>query len=259
MSRASVDHVLELDTKQVTLGTGAETLDWGAGRPLPDPAGPLSIDIHRYSRTAADTTFPLEYAFHLLSRVRGKTVVDLGCGEGMTTVILGALGARVLTVDSSQANLIRAARHAAANGSGAQVNLVQWESGPLPLADAIADHVLCAGICAQADPVVTARQIRRILKPGGTAVFEAPVIRSPLLEAIRKCRHEYTPAKRGALTPDDIDAISRGVGFPGRRCEFCIIPRPLPRETFLDCLAGRYFGFTRRFAALVVWEARKES
>src|SRR5215469_10611222 len=41
---------------------------------------PTQVD--RYSAPPADATYSLEYAFYLLGDVRGKTVVDLGCGHG---------------------------------------------------------------------------------------------------------------------------------------------------------------------------------
>ena len=247
-------------SKQVTLERNVESLDWRPGEhPLPASLVTPAESIRRYAQPAANSLFPLEYAFHLLSGLPGKTVVDLGCGVGLNTAILAALGARVLSIDASEANLVQTARRARANGVSRQVELVRWETGPLPVADASADHVLCSGICGQANPVTAARQIRRILKPGGTAIFEAPSIRSPLLEAIHKCREEYAPSRPGALTTAEIDAISRAVGFAGRRREFCLIPRLLPRETILEAALARYLRFTHRFASLVVWEARKES
>ena len=37
-------------------------------------------NIERYLNPPADTAYALEYAYHLLGDVRGKTVLDLGCG-----------------------------------------------------------------------------------------------------------------------------------------------------------------------------------
>src|ERR1700694_2642909 len=47
---------------------------------------PMERDqIDRYLNPPADTPYGLEYAFHLLGDVRGKTVLDLGCGTGENT------------------------------------------------------------------------------------------------------------------------------------------------------------------------------
>src|SRR5213594_3813015 len=69
-------------------------------------------EIGRYCRPPADTVFPLEYAFHLFGGIQGKTILDLGCGEGLNTIVLAGLGANVLSVDSSEKNLAATRRRA---------------------------------------------------------------------------------------------------------------------------------------------------
>ena len=41
--------------------------------------------IDRYLNPPRDTPFALEYAFYLLGDIRGKTVLDFGCGRGGTS------------------------------------------------------------------------------------------------------------------------------------------------------------------------------
>jgi SAM-dependent methyltransferase len=57
--------------------------------------------IARYLDPPSDTHYPLEYAFHLLGDIRGKTVLDLGCGTGENLVPLVERGARVIEIDIS--------------------------------------------------------------------------------------------------------------------------------------------------------------
>src|SRR5258706_9195569 len=57
--------------------------------------------IERYMDPPASSVYPLEYAFHLLGDVRGKVVLDLGCGSGESTVPLAKRGARVIGMDIS--------------------------------------------------------------------------------------------------------------------------------------------------------------
>src|SRR5215471_11601746 len=59
------------------------------------------VEVQRYLDPPADTPFPLEYAFYLLGKVDGKTVLDLGCGSGESIPALVARGARVVGVDLS--------------------------------------------------------------------------------------------------------------------------------------------------------------
>src|SRR6202046_1336618 len=65
--------------------------------------------IDRYLNPPRDTPFALEYAFYLLGDVRGKTVLDFGCGTGENAVPLVKLGARVIGMDISP-DLIALAR-----------------------------------------------------------------------------------------------------------------------------------------------------
>jgi SAM-dependent methyltransferase len=41
--------------------------------------------IARYLNPPADTAYYLEYAYHLLGDVRGRRVLDFGCGNGENT------------------------------------------------------------------------------------------------------------------------------------------------------------------------------
>src|ERR1039458_8254567 len=62
---------------------------------------PNRRQVERYLNPPSDTAFPLEYAFWLLGEVRGKTVLDFGCGSGENTVPLVERGARVIGIDIS--------------------------------------------------------------------------------------------------------------------------------------------------------------
>jgi SAM-dependent methyltransferase len=205
-----------------------------------------SGSIRRYNRPNENTVFPLEYAFHLLGDITDKTVVDLSCSEGRNALILAALGAHVICVDSSEERLNIAAQGARVNGVASRVEPLVWESAAIPVAAGSADHVLGNGTINQADSVVTARQIRRILKPSGTAVFETPLPFLSLLAAIT----ETTTDSRPPLTRADVEAACRAVGVPGRRREFW------PR--WVDGRVLRRFQFARHFATSLVWEACKE-
>ena len=61
---------------------------------------PKRDQVERYLNPPSDTAFPLEYAFSLLGDVRGKTVLDFGCGAGENLVPLVERGARVIRMDT---------------------------------------------------------------------------------------------------------------------------------------------------------------
>jgi SAM-dependent methyltransferase len=242
-----------------------------------DPMLVPASQIRRYDYPQENTLFPLEYAFHLLGDLVDKTVVDLSCGEGLTTVILAKLGARVVAVSASEQHLDTTARRASVNGVSARVELLHWQGGAIPVGDGRAHHVICNGVFTPANSLVTARQLRRVLKPGGTAVIEAAMALPGPLGAItnRNVDDEGKSSVAGqALGRVDVEAACRAVGAAGRRREFWLVTRLLSRNSGnsqgvasdtvkwaqrLDARVLRRFQFARRFAASLVWEARKES
>jgi SAM-dependent methyltransferase len=227
-------------------------------------------EIDRYCRPPADTVFPLEYAFHLFGATQGKTIVDLGCGEGLNTIILAGLGAHVFSIDSSEKNLDATCRRASANGVRGNVTLLKSDRTTIPVRDNQADHVLCSSICHYSDPVATARQIRRLLRPGGTVVFNETVYTPLLLALSNSLRPQDSTHPRRFLTPPLVNAISRAVGMGGRRREFSMTVRLLDRlgvsslsatgmfSHRMDARLLRRFAALRQLASQIVWEARKE-
>jgi SAM-dependent methyltransferase len=183
-------------------------------------------NILRYDHPSPDTRFPLEYAFHLLGDLAGKTIVDFGCGDGLNTVILAGLGAKVIAVDISETSLETTANRIQANRLERNVLLVHGDAAGIPVADGAVDAVLCAATLQHVDCLAAARQIRRILKPGGIASFIEKVTGSSWL-----ARQRGLP-----LTITQTHAVSRAVGTPGRSRKF-----------------------RRLLASRLVWEARKES
>lgn len=108
-----------------------------------------------------------------LGEVRGKDVLELGCGAGQWSAALSDLGARVVGIDLSAIQLAHARR------TGLTVPLVQGSAEELPFREASFDLVFCDhGALGFADPHRCVPEVARILRPGGNLVFS---IASPLL------------------------------------------------------------------------------
>jgi len=217
--------------------------------------------IRRYEQPSVDSPFPLEYAFYLLGDLAGKTVVDLGCKEGLTTLILAVLGANVISVDATESNLALTAERARANGLEHTITLLHLKSARIPVDDARADRVLCTGRPLGFDCLALARQIRRVLKPGGAAAFVQP------LTFITWFRKFKASLQQQPLTLDLVEGMSRAVGLAGRRRKFSMTTRALTRIS-VQTKAGfsnefdkwllRHGACGPGLRSLVVWEARKE-
>jgi SAM-dependent methyltransferase len=119
-----------------------------------------------------------------LGEVAGRRVLDLGCGHGMAAVVLARRGARVTAVDLSQGYLHEAQRRCAANG--VSLNLVQAPGECLPFADGSFDRIWGNAVLHHLDLGQAGRELRRVLAPGGVAVFCEPWGENPLLGWARR-------------------------------------------------------------------------
>lgn len=158
-------------------------------------------DLQRYSAPAADTPYSLEYCAHLLGDLTGKTVVDFGCGAGENSVLLATRHAQVIGLDISPNQLERAEERMTLHGfqSGYEFRAVSClETG---LADHSVDGVLAIAILHHLvfDLAAAAREISRILKPGGFLILKEPVRDNGLARMFRR----GVPAKGDDISPGE--------------------------------------------------------
>jgi ubiquinone/menaquinone biosynthesis C-methylase UbiE len=121
-----------------------------------------------------------EYHFdklhHLLSLIpfdglAGRRVLDLGCGTGVDLVRFARGKARVVGVDLAE-SAIRLARLNVGHQNLA-AGLVAGDGERLPFADNQFDYVFAHGVVQYtADGRRLVEEVRRVLKPGGEAVFQ---------------------------------------------------------------------------------------
>jgi SAM-dependent methyltransferase len=177
---------------------------------LHTPSRQLAADeaqVARYMAPPLDSVFPLEYAYALLGNVAGRTVLDLGCGSGENSLLLARRGAEVIGVDISESLLALARERLAVNGcASAPVHFVPASAHRLPIPDASVDVVLGIAILHHLDLDATSREVFRVLRPGGRAVFEEPVRDSKLFRAVRNLipyrAPDVSPFERPLTTPE---------------------------------------------------------
>src|SRR5262245_38597033 len=122
-------------------------------------------------------------ALEQLGDVSGLRVLDYGCGHAMAGIVLARRGARVTAFDLSAGYLAEAHRRATANGVA--LDLVQADGERLPFADATFDRIWGNAILHHLDLTIAALELRRVLRPGGIAVFCEPWGGNPLLRWVR--------------------------------------------------------------------------
>jgi ubiquinone/menaquinone biosynthesis C-methylase UbiE len=119
-----------------------------------------------------------------LGNLRNTRVLDLGCGHGMAAVVLARRGAQVTALDLSPGYLEEAGSRARANDVA--FALVQAEGERLPFADGSFDRVWGNAVLHHLDVSQASREVLRVLKPGGVAVFAEPWDGNRLLSWARR-------------------------------------------------------------------------
>jgi len=164
-------------------------------------------NLRRYLAPPADTPYPLEFAFHEIGDVAGKTVLDYGCGNGENSLPLVARGARVIGLDVSSDLLTLARQRLALHGFQDGYTFLAASAHDIPLPAESVDAVMGIAILHHLDLAMAAREVHRVLRPGGVAVFQEPVRNSRALKAIRRMipyRSEDVSDYERPLTDDEL-------------------------------------------------------
>ena len=196
----------------------------------------------------------------VLGDVRGRAILELGCGAAQWSIALAAEGAHVVGLDLSLAQL----QHVEA-----QIPLVLASGERTPFADASFDVVFCDhGVMSFADPDATVPEVARLLRPGGLLAFCQA---TPLLyltwgakkeRQSKKLRRSYFELGRTELGEGTIDFVTpHGEWLRLFRAHGFVVedlielqPPPDATTTYVDFVPLEW---ARRWPAEQIWKARK--
>jgi SAM-dependent methyltransferase len=104
-------------------------------------------------------------------RARGRRVLEVGCGAGTDLVRFARGGALVTGVDIAPSAIDLARRNFEQQGLDADLRVADGEQLPFP--DRSFDLVYAHGVVQYtANPAALVAECRRVLKPGGEAIFQ---------------------------------------------------------------------------------------
>lgn len=111
-----------------------------------------------------------EASLQILGEVKGRDILELGCGAAQWSIALARAGARPVGLDISERQLEHARR--LMEEAGVDFPLVHASAEAVPLPDASFDIVFSDyGGMTFGDPYMTVPEVARLLRPGGLLAF----------------------------------------------------------------------------------------
>lgn len=169
---------------------------------------PIAARVDFYSSGVGDeqTQVLMETAGCLI----GKRVLDFGCGLGQTSRNYAERGAaRVEGFDISSESIRIAAKNAKRDGLDDRVFFRHLAAEDIDYEDNSFDVVIGKAILHHTDLEKTARQLHRVLVPGGTAYFLEPLAHNPFLNLFRRLTPSRRTPTEKPLSVRDLDIFRR--------------------------------------------------
>ncbi|HAM36492.1 MAG TPA: hypothetical protein DEB40_14645 [Elusimicrobia bacterium] len=177
------------------------------------------------------------HALSLLGDIRGKRILDCGCGYGAISCHLAKRGARVTAMDISAESVAIAREWFELNGVSQNVETHIGSVRRLPFADASFDFIVGSCILHHLDLEHAAPELRRVLKPGGRGVFVENNGASRALMFFRNKVLAPLNLRRGSQDEAPLDTARLAVirrSFPSLRRHF-------PEMVFFRLAASFFF------------------
>ena len=124
----------------------------------------------------------------------GREVLDYGCGRGYVAFRMAQAGAaHVTAIDLAHVELGAVDRRFEAAGITDRGTFLVGDGPETPFADESFDLVVGSAILHHLDFEQALREIRRVLRPGGEAVFVEPLALNPFLRLGVRSRRGCAP------------------------------------------------------------------
>lgn len=166
-----------------------------------------------------------EYVFHLVGDVKGKKVLEFGCGGGWISRLLAYKGAIISAFDISIEGCV-STREKLLDAGFAFDTIAVMDAHATAFRSGSFDLILMAGVLHHLNMEKVAPEAQRLLKPGGKVVGYEPLKWGPVMLALRQLWLKVNNAKEYETTEHE-EALSEN--------DFAVFHRTFSR------------GFTRKF------------
>jgi arsenite methyltransferase len=187
------------------VGTSASAL---VGYP-PEHTAPLP-------RAVKESFAGVGYPFNAEVVERGDTVLDIGAGAGVDTLIAGHLAGpdgHVIALDLTAA-MTRKLKRATGESGGAPISVIQGSAEAVPLANGSVDSITSNGALNLVPGKRRAiGEMFRVLRPGGRVQFADVVIDRPVTVDCAEDPRLWVECVVGATVEEDLLHMFRDAGF----------------------------------------------
>lgn len=196
----------------------ARSAGFEPGCSCPDPADRIaverefhdqwagSVDVNRIDvrRSNEACTAPeMRFIIQRLGDLKGKKLLDLGCGLGEASVYFALQGAEVTASDLSPGMLEATCQLARSHGVSVTPHVAAAEDLQLP-PEARFDVIYAGNLLHHVDIEATLRRVKPHLKPGGLFVSWDPLAYNPAINVYRKRAMDVRTEDEHPLTVRDI-------------------------------------------------------
>ena len=165
--------------------------------------------------------------------LRGKTILDYGCGRGEMSMRYLANGAeKVAAIDISEVYVEDLRQRAAAAGyAAARCDFRAMDAHRLEFADESFDLVVGYGILHHLDPAVAFGEIHRVLKPNGRVLLQEPLADNPLLRLFRRLTPQARTEDEAPFTGRQVRALEAMHGWRAESVYCGVLEMPVSLVT----------------------------
>lgn len=134
----------------------------------------------------------------------GLKVLDYGCGTGELAISVAEMGAQVIGIDISSEAIRKANEQAKQQGIAQMVTFIEMDAENLWFPNNTFDVVYGVSILHHLDLRQAYREVARVLKPSGQAIFLEPLGHNPVINWFRS----RTP---GLRSPDEHPLLKKNI------------------------------------------------
>lgn len=149
------------------------------------------------------------YRRRALEESRNRTVLEYGCGNASLGFELAPLAKAVVGIDISEV-AIQDARRIASHKRLENAKFVVDNAEAMSQPDRSVDVLVGAGIVHHLDIERSMREVRRVLRDGGMAIFAEPLGHNPVVNWYRARTPEMRTVDEHPLLASDLRAMAKG-------------------------------------------------